>query len=67
MSIFILFESVGVLFEGAFSLWVSLKKIKDVVILAADKESCTVTFNKCCYIKKVNDKMEFYVIKFPSI
>ena len=24
MSIFIIFESVGVLFEGAFSLWVSL-------------------------------------------
>ena len=26
MPIFILFESVGVLFDGAFSLWVSLKK-----------------------------------------
>ena len=31
MSIFMLFQSVGVLFEGAFSLWVSLTKIKHAV------------------------------------
>ena len=33
----------------------SLRKNKDIVVLAADKESCTVIVNKDDYIKKVND------------
>ena len=33
----------------------SLRKNKDIVVLAADKEFCTVILNKDDYIKKVND------------
>ena len=33
----------------------SLRKNNDIVVLAADKESCTVILNKDDYIKKVND------------
>ena len=36
----------------------SLRKNKDIVVLAADKESCTVILNKDDYIKKVNDIIE---------
>ena len=33
----------------------SLSKNKDIAVIAADKESCTVILNKGDYIKKVND------------
>ena len=36
MSIFIRFVSAGVLFEGAFSLWVSLKKPTTEMVVGLD-------------------------------
>ena len=52
MSIFILFVSIGVLFDGALPLWVSLKlenRKKKYVQNLAKKVKAVVTFISFCY------------------
>ena len=42
--IFVLFVSAGVLFDGAFSLWASLKKYEDIFEVIANKFNQIVHF-----------------------
>ena len=44
--------------DTTFKSLKSLRKNKDIVVLTADKESCTVILNKYDHIKKVNDIIE---------
>ena len=44
--------------DATFKSLNSLRRNKDIVVLAADKESCTVILNKDDYIKKANDIIE---------
>ena len=44
--------------DATFKSLHSLRKNKDIVVLATDKESCTVILNKDDYIKTVNDIIE---------
>ena len=45
MSMFTIFESVGVLFEGAFSLWVSLNQ--DTYKFKTFKGNTVIQFDHC--------------------
>ena len=63
MSIFILSESAGILFEGAFSLWVSLKLILLQPLETIPIWVCHVLWKQfccsCMYIKTARNKSQF--------
>ena len=66
MSIFILSESAGILFEGAFSLWVSLKLILLQPLKTIPIWVCHVLWKQfccsCMYIKTARNKSQFFFL-----
>ena len=44
--------------NDTFTSLQKLRKNKDIIILSADKESCTVIFNKSDYVRKVDQMIE---------
>ena len=53
--------------DATFKSLHSLRKNKDIVVLATDKESCTVILNKDDCTKKVNDIIEDAIKQMKSI
>ena len=68
MSLFIFFESVGVLFEGAFSLWVSLKSDfhlpRKIIFICFNESPFKMMKNAFCFILKALFVLK--ILKFLS-